>query len=158
VGSQTGVWEPGGNIKRGRGSQKKTPVVGMVERDGNIKAKAMKRGTLNAKNLSQLVRENVDLENTTLITDEYKGYVALKHFIDHQVVDHSIWYVNGELHTNTVESFWALLKRGLVGQFHKVSIKYLPKYIDEFCYRFNHRKMTANLFELTVQRGLGVLQ
>jgi transposase-like protein len=143
-------------LKRGRGSEKKTPVVGMVERDGSIKAKAMKRGTLNAKRLSKLVRENVDIENTTLITDEYKGYIALKKFIDHQTVDHSVWYVNGELHTNTIESFWALLKRGLVGQFHKVSIKYLPKYIDEFCYRFNHRNID-NTFDLTIQRGLGVL-
>jgi hypothetical protein len=79
------------DLKRGRGSQKKTPVVGMVERKGNIRAKAMKRDSLNAKRLSQLVRENIDIKNTTLITDEYKGYVALRQFIDHQVVDHSVW-------------------------------------------------------------------
>jgi len=144
------------HLTRGRGSEKKTPVVGMVERKGQVRAKPFKRGTLDSKRLSEVVRNNVDIQNTTLITDEYRGYMKLKQFIDHQVVDHSIWYVNGDLHTNNIESFWALLKRGLVGQFHKVSIKHLPKYIDEFTYRFNHRKSTANLFNLTIAKGLGV--
>jgi transposase-like protein len=145
------------NIKRGRGSEKKTPVVGMVERDGNVRAKAMKRGTLNAKRLSQLVRENVDINNATLMTDEYKGYISMKQYVDHKIIDHSYWYVNGDIHTNSIESFWALLKRGLVGQFHKVSIKYLPRYIDEFCFRYNYRKNTENLFDITIQKGLGVI-
>lgn len=145
------------NIKRGRGSEKKTPVVGMVERNGNVSAKAMSRDSLNAKKLSALVREHVDTENAILITDEYRGYVAMKKFINHQVIDHSVWYVNGELHTNTIESFWALLKRGIVGQFHKVSIKHLPRYIDEFCFRYNYRHNTANLFDATLNRALGVI-
>jgi len=65
-----------------------------------------------------------------------------------------VWYVNGDIHTNTIESFWALLKRGLVGPFHKVSVKYLPKYIDEFCFRFCHRKDPSVLFDLTIELGL----
>ncbi len=129
----------------------------MVERDGSIKAKMMQRGSLNAKKLSQLVRENVDINNATLMTDEYKGYISMKQYVDHKIIDHSVWYVNGDIHTNSVESFWALLKRGLVGQFHKVSIKYLPKYIDEFCYRYNYRKNTENLFDITIQKGLGII-
>ena len=144
------------NLKRGRGSQKKTPVVGMVEREGQVRAKRMERGKLNHKSLSALVRENVDIKNTTLMTDEYKGYMAFKKFIDHQVVDHTVWYVDGTIHTNTMESFWALLKRGLVGQFHKVSIKHLPRYLDEFTYRYNHRKNPVGLFDLTIAKGLGV--
>ena len=145
------------DIKRGRGSQKKTPVVGMVERNGNVKAKSFKNKPLDSKNLSMLVRENVDIENTVLITDEYRGYMSLKKFIDHKVIDHSYWYVNGDIHTNSIESFWALLKRGVIGQFHKVSAKHLNKYIDEFAYRYNHRKDTVHLFDLTIQRGLGVI-
>lgn len=117
----------------------------------------MQRGSLNAKKLSQLVRENVDINNATLMTDEYKGYISMKQYVDHKIIDHSVWYVNGDIHTNSVESFWALLKRGLVGQFHKVSIKYLPKYIDEFCYRYNYRKNTENLFDITIQKGLGII-
>jgi len=62
---------------------------------------------------------------------------------------------DGKTHTNNIESLWALLKRGITGQFHKVSLKHLPKYIEEFCYRHNNRK-TADLFGLTVKRGLGV--
>jgi hypothetical protein len=71
----------------------------------------------------------------------------------HKTVDHTIWYVDGEIHTNTVESFGALLKRGIIGQCHKVSIKHLPKYIDEFNYRWNHRK-SCDLFGLTIQRAV----
>jgi len=145
------------DIKRGRGSQKKTPVVGMVERNGKVKAKSFKNKPLNAKNLSALVRENCDIENTIMMTDEYRGYMSLKKFVDHKVVDHNVWYVNGDIHTNCIESFWALLKRGIVGQYHKVSAKHLNKYIDEFAYRFNHRKNTVGLFDLTIQRGLGVM-
>lgn len=60
----------------------------------------------------------------------------------------------GDAHTNTIESFWALLKRGIVGQYHKVSLRYLPKYIDEFYYRQNNRE-EEDLFGLTLQRAVG---
>jgi transposase-like protein len=142
------------NHPRGRGT-KKTPVVGMVERGGRVKAEVMKDKGLTAKRLFTLVRKNVDIKNTTLMTDEYKGYLGIKWFMDHKTVNHQVWYVDGDTHTNTIESFWALLKRGLIGQFHKVSIRYLPKYVDEFAFRFNNRK-NNNVFDLTIQRGLGV--
>jgi len=151
------VTKGGGNgesNKRGRGT-KKTPVVGMAERDGKIRAKAVKKEKLNVKSLSALVRENIDIKNAILITDEYKGYMGIKYFMPHEVVNHTEWYVNGNAHTNTIESFWALLKRGIVGQYHKVSLRYLPKYIDEFCYRQNNRKK-EDLFGLTLQRAVGV--
>ena len=141
-----------GYHKRGRGT-KKTPVVGMAERGGNVRAKVQKK--LDAKHLSRLVRENVDFEASTVITDEWNGYVHLKQFTDHKVVEHKVWYVNGDLHTNTVESFWSLLKRGIIGQYHKISVRYLPRYIDEFCYRWNGRHRD-NLFAITLQRALGV--
>ena len=140
--------------KRGRGT-KKTPVVGMVERGGKIKVKAVNKDKLNAKDLSKLVRGSVDISNSVLITDEFKGYLGIKKFMPHETINHQVWYVDGDIHTNTVESFWALLKRGIIGQFHKVSLHHLPKYIDEFCYRHNHRKH-SDLFGLTLERGLGV--
>lgn len=143
----------GGN-KRGRGT-KKTPVVGMVERNGNIKAKSFHNKALTSKNLKALVRENVDIKNSTLFTDEYKGYFGIKNMMPHKTINHTVWYVDGEVHTNTIESFWALLKRGIVGQYHKVSARYLPKYIDEFCYRWNHRKDESDdIFSLTLQRAV----
>ncbi|WAC06928.1 MAG: IS1595 family transposase [Thermodesulfobacteriota bacterium] len=143
-----------GPHKRGRGTQK-IPVVGMVEREGSIKAEVVKNRKLDSKSLSSLVRRNIDTKNATLFTDEFKGYLGIKKFMLHQVVDHTVWYVSGDAHTNTIESFWALLKRGIVGQYHKVSLRHLARYIDEFSYRWNHRK-DENLFGLTLQKSLGV--
>ncbi len=145
----------GGNgepLKRGRGT-KKTPVVGMIEREGSVRAKVMKDKKLNGKNLKALVRNNIDTKKATLITDEYSGYFGIQSIISHQVVNHTVWYVDGDAHTNNIESFWALLKRGIVGQYHKVSLRYLPKYVDEFCYRHNYRK-ADDLFGLTLQRAV----
>lgn len=138
--------------KRGRGT-KKTPILGMAERGGNFRAEVVKNRKLDSKNLKMLVRRNVDIKNATLITDEWKGYIGIQMIMPHKIVDHAIWYVNGDAHTNTVESFWALLKRGIIGQYHKVSLRYLPKYVDEFSYRWNHREDT-NLWATTLQRAV----
>jgi len=140
--------------KRGRGTRK-TPVVGIMERGGRVTASPAKNGQLTTKNLADLVRRSVDTNNATLITDEFTGYIGIRRILPHEIVDHSNWYVDGYKHTNNIESFWALLKRGIVGQYHKVSLHYLPRYIDEFCYRHNHRKDT-DLFSLTILRGLRV--
>ena len=86
------------------------------------------------------MRKNVDADASILMTDEYKAYSRMKNIIAHLQINHQKSYVNGKIHTNTIESFWALLKRGIIGQFHKVSAKYLYKYIDEFCFRYNQRK------------------
>ena len=146
---------PGDKSPRGRGT-KKTRVVGMIERGGKVRAKVVKKDSLTAKKLTSLVRRNVDISNATLITDEYKGYLGIKHIMPHKTVDHSVWYVNGDTHINNIESFWAILKRGIVGQYHKVSLRYLPKYIDEFSYRFNHRHHD-DLFGHTINRAVGVI-
>ena len=144
-----------GPHKRGRGT-KKTPVVGMVERNGNVKAKVIKNRKIDGKSLKSLVRRNIDLENSTLFTDEFKGYLGIGTIIRHKVINHTKWYVDGDVHTNTIESFWALLKRGIIGQYHKVSLQYLPKYIDEFSYRWNRRKMDNDaLFFSTLKRAVG---
>ncbi|HEY4761541.1 MAG TPA: IS1595 family transposase [Thermoguttaceae bacterium] len=143
----------GGAPKRGRGTRK-TPVVGMIQRGGNVKARVVRKDKLKAKSLSALVREHVDVQNAVLITDEYKGYLGIKYFMPHKTINHQLWYVNGDIHTNGIESFWALLKRGIVGQYHKVSVRHLPQYLNEFCYRFNHRT-TADLFGLTIARAVG---
>ena len=143
---------------RGMGSPK-IPVVGMVERGGKVKARVVKKEDLKCKKLSALVRSCVDIKNCTVMTDEFGGYFYLKDFVDHKIVRKTIWYVNGDIHVNNIESFWALLKRGIVGQFHKVSLKHLPKYVDEFCYRYNERKTDRQiLFNTTIQKGLRLWQ
>jgi len=139
---------------RGRGT-KKTPVVGMVERGGNVRAKVAKKKDLSLKRLSMLVRENIDVDNSVLVTDEYKGYLGMSRILPHETINHSKAYSDGEVHTNNIESFWALLKRGIIGQYHKVSVRHLNEYVDEFCYRFNNRK-NDNVFGMTIAIGLGV--
>lgn len=148
--------QDGGNkSRRGRGT-KKTPVVGMMQRGGNVSAHVVSKNRLKAKHLSALVRRHVNIDNSILFTDEYGGYVGIKTFMPHRTVNHQLWYVGDDgTHTNSIESFWALLKRGIVGQYHKVSIRHLPRYIDEFSYRFNHRK-TADIFDRTIARAVGV--
>jgi transposase-like protein len=139
----------------GSGSTKQ-PVVGMVERDGNVVAKMVGKRDLKSRKLNWMIRDNVDTKNSILFTDQYKGYCHVSKFTPHRTVNHSVWYVAADgTHTNTIESFWALLKRGITGQYHQVSRKHLPKYIDEFCYRHNNRK-SDDLFGLTLKRGLGV--
>lgn len=147
----------GGPHKRGRGT-KKTPVVGMVERGGRVKAAAVTKRDLTTKRLSMLVRGNVNISKATLITDEYSGYRKVKGFMPHKTINHSVLYVDGDIHTNTIESFWAILKRGIVGQYHKVSPHYLSRYITEFSYRYNYRKADPSaLFDMILARAVGVL-
>jgi hypothetical protein len=76
-----------------------------------------------------------------LATDEHRGYLHLGDTLPHQTVKHSSkQYVVGAIHTNTIEGFWSLFKRGIVGSYHKVSAKYLPLYIAEAQFRYNNRK------------------
>ena len=130
---------------RGRGTKKEC-VVGMIERNGRVKAANVKK--TDSFKLCELVRNNVDRDNSTLITDEYRAYNLMKYLLTHLKINHSKEYANGSIHTNTIESFWAILKRGVMGQFHKVSAKYLQKYIDEFCWRFNERENKASFDKL----------
>jgi len=124
---------------RGRGTKKEC-VVGMVERGGKVKATSVQKAQIKSYGLKQLVRDNIDMDNSLLITDEYKGYMTMNKIINHAQVNHQKEYVNSyDIHTNTIESFWALLKRGIMGNFHKVSKKYLDNYINEFTYRYNNR-------------------
>ena len=142
--------------KRGRGTTK-APVIGIVERkeNGKVSAKAVAKDKLKGKNLRAFVREKVNVAKSKLMTDEYKGYSGMSRLLPHEVIKHAFSYVDGDIHTNTIESFWALLKRGMFGQFHSVSRRHLQKYVDEFCYRYNNRG-NANAFGLTIYRALGV--
>ncbi len=119
---------------------KKATVLGMVERDGKVVA-AQVRGT-SSRYLWPHINKHVKA-GSKLMTDEYSAYEKLGKQYEHQTVVHSKKeYVRGEVHTNTMESFWALLKRGIHGIYHHVSKKHLDKYIDEFEYRYNSRKGT----------------
>lgn len=136
-----------GQSKCGRGTRK-TPVVVLVERNGNAVNHRVKR--VGAKDLKGAIREVVD-RKSTIMTDEWASYRGIGKEFDggHEVVNHSRGeYVRGNAYTNTAESYFALLKRGIHGAFHHVSKKHLDRYCDEFSFRWNHRK--ANDAERTM--------
>jgi transposase-like protein len=131
-----------GKGAQGHGSKNsKAPVVGMVERGGNIKAVATK--DTGSGTLMRLVRKNIDID-ATVYTDEHMPYRTLpKIGYKHESVNHSAKeYVNGKASTNTAEGFWSHLKRGIDGIYHHVSAKHLQLYCDEYTFRWNTRDMT----------------
>ncbi len=81
----------------------------------------------------------VDTDASLVITDEYSGYNALANKMRHARINHSIRYADGDIHTNTIEGFWALVKRAWYGSHHHYSKKYMPLYIAEACYKYNIR-------------------
>jgi transposase-like protein len=124
--------------RSGRGTVGKEAVIGAVERNGSVVARVLEG--IDSETLQAFVRETVSTKVSLLATDEYRGYWGLKEY-PHAYVRHSTGeYVAGAIHTNTIEGFWSLIKRGIVGSFHKVSAKYLPLYVAEFQFRFNNRK------------------
>jgi transposase-like protein len=133
----------------GRLGIKKIPVLGMVQRGGKLIAKVIPNTS--AKVLIPSIVNNVKYF-TTIYTDEWKGYNAVKFNYDHKIVTHSHGnYVNGIAHTNTIEGFWSLLKRGLIGVYHHTSKKHLQKYLDEFVFRYNTRQLSqCERFNLTL--------
>jgi len=144
--------------KRGRGT-KKTPVVGVVDRiNKKVYAKVAlpsdKGQKLTAKQLMEILKTVSKQENcNTIMTDEFKGYDPLsKNKFIHLRVNHSKAYVDGDIHTNSAESFWAILKRAVYGIYHHVSVKYLQRYVDEFCFRWNNREL--NMFDLVLKQSI----
>jgi len=131
------------------GAGGKTPVVGAVSRTGKqVVARVVKR--LDKMTVAKFVAETVERKVSVLCTDEWPGYKILDRFYERGSVDHSKeQYVVGAIHTNTIEGFWSILKRGIVGTFHKVSAKYLPLYVAEFQFRYNNRE-NAHIFESAV--------
>lgn len=132
----------GGRAKgrRGRGAMNKTPVVALVQRDGTVRSEPMLR--LTGENLKSFITKNVD-NSSTIMTDDFKSYRGLKRqFNKHFIIQHSKkQYVNGDIHTNTIEGYFSLLKRGLNGVFHHVSERHLHRYLNEFDFRYNLRKI-----------------
>jgi len=124
--------------KKVKGTTKdKSPVLGMVERSGKLVAKKVDDTTY--KTLSKEILKNIN-KSAKLYTDDYTSYKRLKRVYDHQTVKHSKkQYVKGRVHTNTIESFWAILKRGIFGIYHFTSKKHLQLYVDEFVFRYNTR-------------------
>lgn len=99
------------------------------------------------------ISENIE-EGSRINTDEWLGYKGLSKIFDHQFVKHNQkQYVIGDIYTNTMESFWALVKRSIMGIYHSMSRKHVQQYIDEFVFRFNTRKYTeAHRFNMMLNK------
>jgi len=145
----------GGRV-RGQGSgqklKNKTRIVGMVERKGKVVAKTATE--VGNKQLLNLAAEHI-LPESTVYTDEYQAYKPLESLkkdgkplgYQHRRIHHaSKIYVMGDIHTNTVEVFWSLIKRGIGGVYHSVSQKYLQTYLDEYSWRYNRRDQGNLIF------------
>lgn len=126
---------------QGRSTKDKTAVFGLVERNGRVTAMKVKR--TDKITLQSIINQNVSL-NANLMTDEWKAYKGLSNTYNHSIVKHGEGeYVKGKAHTNTIEGFWSLLKRGIIGIYHNVSAKHLDAYVDEFEYRYNTKHISC---------------
>jgi transposase-like protein len=120
----------------GTGGKDKVVVMGMMERGGNVRAFVV--DNRRKKELQKNVREHVEA-GAAIFSDELKSYDGLESDYQHQVINHAVEYVNGNVHTNAMENFWSLLKRGLHGTYISVEPFHLFRYIDEQAFRFNNR-------------------
>ncbi len=139
----------------GRSTKNNTPIVGIKQKNGEIKVFATEDTKYHT--LGKIAMSVAEV-GSEIHTDEYASYKQFKTFYTHKTVNHSVEYVNADgIHCNGVESFWSLLKRGIKGQFHHISKKYLQRYIDEFEFRFNNRFVgEAVVFDSVVEKLLGI--
>jgi transposase-like protein len=137
----------------GTGGKDKAPVMGIVKRGGEVRAMVIpdrKKQTLHA-----CVEDNVQA-GAALYSDDLRSYDGLAGRYAHQVVDHAVEYVKGNVHTNTLENFWSLLKRGIHGTYVSVEPYHLHRYLDEQTFRYNQRKLDdSGRFRLALSQIVG---
>jgi len=127
------------NKQPARAPSGKTAVIGAISRKGNVVCKIIEDTSMDT--MSRFVRNAVSDKVSLVATDEAAGYQKLQQAFPHERFDHKAHeYVRGEEHTNNLESFWSLLKRGVIGAYHNVSKKYLSLYLNEFQFRPNNRQ------------------
>jgi transposase-like protein len=125
----------------GTGTKDKTAVLGILERGGKVRTVVVPNRKKHA--LQTEVRKHVEA-GSALYTDALMSYNGMEGLYAHQVVDHAVQYVDGQVHTNGLENFWALLKRGISGTYVSVEPFHLFRYLDEQAYRFNNRATKDN--------------
>jgi transposase len=142
----------GRKLRGDKGDQFKTPVLGIVERKGRVIARTVP--DVKAETLCDTVREFV-LPKSTVFTDEYPSYNTVskgRRYTHHRINHSSKVYVQGNIHTNTIEGFWSLVKRGIGGVYHSVSQKYLQSYLNEYTFRYNRRDQGNLIFNAFLKR------
>ena len=123
---------------KGRTTKRKTPVFSLVERGGRVTSRTVEK--VSGKNLKGIIGMKVD-KSATMMTDDYHAYHGLKKdYARHGIIKHHLkQYVNGDIHTNTIEGYFSILKRGIVGIYQHVSKNHLHRYLAEFDFRYNNR-------------------
>lgn len=142
--------------KRGRGTSKMA-VVGVVERGGRAVARVLPKSDLGYRGLSAYCKAHVDVGSSILMTDEWLGYKGFSAFVQHSAVNHNRAYAVGDTHTNTIEGFWALVKRSWYGQHHHYSSKWADHYLGEMAYKYSYRRTAGNgVFDGLLRQMAGV--
>ena len=136
--------------KRGRGTMKDA-VIGAVSRTGHVIAQLIPNIT--GETIADFIRDNVDTENATLYTDQFKGYNTIGKEMDHETLNRSEKWEGGEMHTNTIEGFWSFIKRAWYGSHHHYSTRYTPLYLAEACYKYNYRSIDS-IFDKFVNESM----
>jgi transposase len=133
--------------------EKKTGVFGMVEREGNVAAYVIPKDP--ASSIVAHIETHVDKTATVVHTDDSRLYLRLKKDgYNHRVINHSERvYVSGDVHTQTIDGFWSLVKRGISGTHHAVSPNWLQGYVNEYVWRYNHRDDGRSMFALLALRA-----
>jgi transposase len=129
----------------------KTPVLGMVERDGRVVVQVIPN--VKTATLVPIVRKTIEA-GSVAVTDEYQAYntISQGRRYQHLKVNHSRGHANGIAHTNTIEGFWSLVKRGISGVYYQVGVEYLQSYLNEYAFRYNRRKIMRPMFRLLAER------
>ncbi|MGL4229959.1 MAG: IS1595 family transposase [Casimicrobium sp.] len=143
-----------GRKYKGRGGDHKEKIVALVERNGDVRSFHVK--AVNGATLRTILKEHVAVE-ANLMTDELPAYKAIgKEFASHEAVKHSAKeYARGNAHTNTIEGYFSILKRGLIGTFHHVGRQHLKRYVKEFDFRYNARKTSDTERTALALQGIG---
>jgi len=137
----------------GTGTKDKTAVIGIIERGGRVRAAVVPNRRKSA--LQHQVRKHVQA-GSALYTDALLSYEGLAGEYAHQVIDHAVSYVDGAVHTNTLENFWSLLKRGIAGTYVSVEPFHLFRYLDEQAFRYNERELNdSQRFSIVCKRIAG---
>jgi transposase len=138
--------------KRGRGAAGKTPVIGAVEREGKIKAQVVPN--TQAQTVMPFIEETVE-KGATVHTDEYQVYNSLERrgYVHEQIAHGEVIFVIANIHTNSIEGFWAQVKNAVGGVHHGVAPKYLQQYVNEYVFRYNHRNDVTPMFQTFLHRA-----
>ena len=136
--------------KRGRGTDKDA-IIGAVQRGGKVVAQLAR--DLTGRTILDFIRRAVKVQDSELMTNEYNAYLALGRDMKHHIINHQEQFVDGDVHTNTIEGFWSLLKRAWYGLHHHYWTEYTPLYVAEACYKYNYRSIDS-IFDKFVNESM----